>query len=188
MRRAVVLALLALTAAAVAGCGGGSEEETSSFGGGTVTIPSGVHGLYGELEALLAQFPYQPWFDQCVEAGVHKKLSQAEVEEIEKLPESKRSEQALGVIAEARTVCEKRNRPLIDPNASEDELDLYRAGYVQPLREKAEAEEFSPEGVACVEEKVENLAAPKLLVLGNGNPSAGKVILLAVLSTCAKAG
>jgi hypothetical protein len=187
VRRAAVLALLALTAALVAGCGGGSEDETSSFGGGTITIPEGVHGLYPELQALLAQYPYQTWFTNCVEAGVHKKLSAAEVEAIEKLPESKRSEQALGAISEARSVCEKTNRPLIDPNASEEELDLYRAGYVQPLREEAEAKKFSAAGIACVEEKVENLAAPKVLVLGNGNPAAGKVILLAVLSTCAKA-
>jgi hypothetical protein len=189
VRRAIVLVVLALgVVAALAGCGGGgSGEQTASADGGTITIPEGVHGVYGEIAALLDQFPYQPWFTRCVVAKFKKQVGPAEAKELDEVTEASTSSKEQKVLVEARTACEKSPRSLIDPNASEEEFARYRAGYVQPLREAAEAKKFSTEGVACVEKKVEELTTAKVLALGNGSAKLGEVILLAILSTCAKA-
>ena len=188
MRRATCLVVLALAATALAGCGGsGSGDPTSSAAGGTITIPDGVHGVYGELEALLAQFPYEPWFTKCVVTKFKRQLGPAEAKELEGLTEAATSSKEQQILVDARTACEKSKRPLIDPKASEKEFDLYRAGYVQPLREAAEAKKFSTSAVACVEKRVEELTPAKVLALGNGSAKLGEVILLAILSTCARA-
>jgi hypothetical protein len=185
--RATFLVIGALCAAVLAGCGGGSEDETSSFGGQVVTVPSGVHGIYGELEAFLAQFPYQAWYTKCVVAKVKKELTPREAEALEKLPESSRAAKAEEIIAAAGPSCIKSSkRPVIDPNASAKEFALYRAGFVEPMRKIAEEHEFGSDEVACVEEKVEALTQPKVLALGNGSHKIREVILLAVLSSCAK--
>jgi hypothetical protein len=188
VRRAVVLAFLALTAAVVAGCGS-SGDQTSSFNGQVVTVPGDVHDVYGEIEAFLAQFPYQAWYTKCVVTKVKKELKPQEAEALESLPESSRAGKAEAIIAAAGPAClESSKRPVIDPNASEKEFDLYRSGFVEPMRKIAEEHEFGSTEVACVEEKIKQLAVPKILALGNGSHKVREVVLLAVLSGCAKAG
>jgi hypothetical protein len=156
--------------------------------GQTITVPNDVHGLYGELEALLAQFPYQQWYSHCVVERVKKQVSPAGAEALEKLPEGKREARAEKIISKAGPACEESSsRPVIDPNASEKEIALYRSGYVGPLRELAEHDGLESEAVACVEEAVEGLPTPKVVTLGNGSRKAREAILLSIFKPCAKA-
>jgi hypothetical protein len=183
--RATLLVILAL-AAVVAGCGG-SGDQTASLNGETVTVPGDVHGFYGELEVLLAQFPYQGWYRRCVVSQVKKELSPAEAEAFAKLPESTRESKATRIIAKAGPTCEKSTgRPLIDPNAGEKELALYRAGYLTPMRELAERHGLSSDQVSCVEEGIEELPGSKVVALGNGSHKVREGILLSVFEPCAK--
>jgi hypothetical protein len=58
--RLVLLFAIALIATlAVAGCGSSSDQTLSVGDGHTITVSGDVHGFYGELEAILDQFPYQ---------------------------------------------------------------------------------------------------------------------------------
>lgn len=186
--RATLLVICALaTGLLVAGCGG-SNDQTTKFNGQTLTVPSDVHGVYGELEALLAQFPYQRWYTRCVVGRVKKELSPAEAEALEQLPESKRAGKAQQIIAAAGPACEKSTRrPLLDPNASEKELDLFRSSFVAPLRRLAERSNLDAEQVACVEEGIEGLPGVKVVALGNGSHKTREGILLSVIKPCAQA-
>jgi hypothetical protein len=185
--RAVLLVIAALATGLLLAACGSSGDKTESVGGGTITVPADVHGVFPELETLLAQFPYQRWYTDCVIARVKKELSPKEVEELEEQPESS-SAGAERIIATAGHFCEKSsNRPLIDPNASAKELALYRAGYVEPLKSKAEAEGFKGAQVECVGEAVEELPPGKVVGLGNGTSAVRKGILLSVFAQCVKA-
>jgi hypothetical protein len=184
--RATLLVFVALAAVVLAGCGG-SGDQTASLNGETVTVPSDVHGFYGELEVLLAQFPYQDWYSRCVVTQVKKELSPAEAEAFANLPESTRESKATRIIAKAGPTCETATgRPVIDPNAGEAELALYRAGFLTPMRELAEGHGMSSGQVACVEEGIEELPGSKVVALGNGSHRVREGILLSVFEPCAK--
>jgi hypothetical protein len=184
--RATLLVSLALAAVGVVGCGG-SGDQTASLNGETITVPADVHGVYGELEAMLAQFPYQRWYKGCVVAQVKKELSPAEAESFGKLPESTRAGRAAKIIAKAGPACERStDRAVIDPNATEQQLDLYRAGYIAPIRELAESQGLSSDQVSCVEEAVEQLPPAKVIDLGNGSHKVREGVLLSVVEPCAK--
>jgi hypothetical protein len=183
--RVTLLAIVALAAAVLAGCGS-SNDQTASLNGETVTVPSDVHGFYGELEAILAQFPYQDWYAKCVVSTTKESLSPAEAEKLSDLPEGKREAKEEAIISKAGPECEKSSkRPVIDPNATEQQIALYRAGYITPLREIAESDKFGEKGLACVEEAVEALPAKKVITLGNGARKAREAILVSILTPCA---
>jgi len=180
--RVTLLAIVALAAAVLAGCG---SSDSGTVAGG-FTVPSDVHDLYGEAEAILDQLPYQSWYTKCVIGRIRKSVVPKEAEELAKLPEAQRETKASKEIAGAGPECEKSSkRPVIDPNASETEIDLYRAGYVAPLAEIAKKDKFDESGIACVEEGVESLPANKVITLGNGARKAREAILVSILTPCA---
>jgi hypothetical protein len=187
--RATLLVIAALaTGLLVAACGS-SGAQTQSVGGAVVTVPTDVHGIYPELETLLAQFPYQRWYTDCVLARVKKELSPKEAEALDQNPESSGVGKAEGIIAAAGSACKKSSKRLvIDPNASEKELALFRAGFVEPYRAEAEKQGFEGAQLACVEEGVEELPSGKVIGLGNGTSAVREGILLSVLAQCVKAG
>jgi hypothetical protein len=186
--RATLLVIAALATGLLLAACGSSGGKTESVGGGTVTVPADVHGVYPELETLLAQFPYQRWYTDCVISRVKKELSPKEVEALEEQPESSSAAGAEQIIATAGHFCERSSkRALIDPNASAKELALYRAGYVEPLKSKAEAEGFEGAQVECVGETVEELPPGKVIGLGNGTSAVRKGILLSIFAQCVKA-
>jgi hypothetical protein len=188
--RATLLVIAALaTGLLLAACGGSSGGgQTESVGGGTITVPADVHGVYSELEALLAQFPYQHWYTNCVEARVKKELSPKEAEALDQNPESSGVGKAEQIIAAASAACkESSKRPLIDPNASDKELALFRAGFIEPYKSQAEKQGFEGAGLECIEETVEELPRGKVIGLGNGTTAVREGILLSVLAQCVKA-
>jgi len=184
--RATLLVIAALAMGLLVAACGSSGGKTESVGGATVTVPADVHGVYPELEALLAQFPYQGWYTKCVITRVKKELSPSEVEALEQKPESAGAGKAEQDIAAAGAACKKSKRPLVDPNASEKELALFRAGFVEPLRSEAEKNGFEGAQLECVERTVEELPPGKVIALGNGTSAVRKGILLSVLAQCVK--
>lgn len=184
--RVTLLVVIALAAIVVGGCGS-SGGQTASLNGEQVTVPSDVHDVYGEVEAFLDQLPYQGWYTKCVVKRVKNTLSPAEAEALSELPESEREGKATRAITKAGPACEKStNRPVIDPNASEKELALYRAGYLTPVRALAEENGMSSDQVSCVEEGFEELSDAKVVDLGNGSHKVREGILLSVFKPCAK--
>jgi hypothetical protein len=187
--RATLLVIAALaTGLLLAACGSSGGGQTESLGGGTITVPADVHGVYSELETLLAQFPYQRWYTDCVVTRVKRELSPKEAEALDQNPESSGVGKAEQIIAAASSACKKSSkRPLIDPNASDKELALYRAGYVGQMRQDAESRGFEGAQLECVEQGVEELPGGKVVGLGNGTHAVHDGILLSVLAQCVKA-
>jgi hypothetical protein len=182
--RTVLVVIAVLAAALVAGCGG-SSEETLSVGEQTITVPSDVHGFYGELEAILDQFPYQHWYTKCVVDQVKKVVSPAEAES---LSESQSEEKAMQVIAKAGPACEKATgRAAVDPNASSDEIAVLRADYVPSMVALAEANKLDQAQVECVEQRFESLPDARVVAMSNGSHAVREGILLSVFKPCAKA-
>ena len=128
-RLVLLLIVAALTGGIVAGCGGGGDK-TGTVGGATVTIPGDAEGFYGELEAILTQYPYQHWYVDCVMREAQKLLSPKEAEQLDDLPESEREQKSQEVAAKAGPSCEKSGRATIDPNASAAEIQLLRVSSV----------------------------------------------------------
>jgi len=182
-----ILALIAVLAAAVlAGCGGGSGDTTARLGKETITVPSDTHGVYAELEAILDQLPYRPWYTKCVVGEVEKVLDPAEAEELAELPEAEREEKAMQITSQAGPACEaKHHGPVIDANASTKELDLLRAGYVTSMKAVAESNGASPTQTACIESGFEKLPEKELIEIGNGSKAVREGILLSVFKPCA---
>lgn len=186
MRATLLVIVVALVAALVAGCGS-SGGQTASLNGETVTVPGDVHDVYGEVEAFLAQLPYQGWYTECVIKHIKKSLSPKEAEALAELPESEREGKASRAITKAGPACEKStDRPVIDPNAPEKALNLYRAGYLTPVRDLAEENGMSSDQVSCVEEAFQELPTAKIVALGNGSHKVREGILLSVFKPCAK--
>ena len=186
--RATLLVIAALATGLLLAACGSSGGQTESVAGGTITVPADVHGVFPELETLLAQFPYQRWYTDCVIARAKKEVSPKEAEVLEKQPESKGAAQAEQAIAGVVSSCKKASkRPLVDPNASEKELALFRAGFVEPYRSEAEKHGFEGAQLECVEQTVEELPGGKVVGLGNGTDAVREGILLSVLAQCVKA-
>ncbi|HVW45409.1 MAG TPA: hypothetical protein VHA76_00020 [Solirubrobacterales bacterium] len=187
MRSALLATAALVTGLLLAACGG-SGDQTASVGGGTITVPGDVHGVYGELESLLAQFPYQRWYTECVVARVKKELGPREAEALEEQAESSDTVKAEKIIAAAGRACEKTSgRPVIDPNATDQELAIYRGGLVEEMRKIAESRGFEGARLECVERTFEELPGGKVVGLGNGTHQVREGILLSVLAQCVKA-
>ena len=186
--RATLLVIAALATGLLLAACGSSGGQTESVAGGTITVPADVHGVYPELETLLAQFPYQRWYTDCVVARVKKELSPKEAEVLDQNPEPSGVGKAEQIIAAAGAACKKSSkRPLIDPNASDKELALFRAGFIEPYKSEAEKQGFEGAQLECVEQNVEELPGGKVVGLGNGTHQVREGILLSVLAQCVKA-
>jgi hypothetical protein len=182
--RATLLVIAALATGLLLAACGSSGSETESVGRATVTVPADVHGVIPELEALLAQFPYQRWYSDCIVATVRKGLTPAEAE----AAEASGAPNAEKIIAAAGPACKKSSkRPIVDPNASEKELDILRAGFVEQIVPEAKKKGFEGAKLECVEQTAEELPAGKVLGLANGTHQVRAGILLSVLAQCVKA-
>jgi hypothetical protein len=186
--RASLSLLVLLAALVVAGCGGGSGDQTATLGDQTITVPSDVHGFYGELEAILDQLPYEAWYAKCVITETKKSISPEEAEVLAELPEEEREEKATEATSAAGPICEAKHRlPVVDPKASPKELALLRAGYISSMKSVAESKGATPGQAACVEEGFEELPDEELIAVVNGSKTVREGILLSVFKPCTKA-
>ncbi len=186
MRVVLLLSATLATAVLAAGCGGSSEQTLSVGQGETITVPTDVNGFYGELEAILDQFPYQHWYVDCVVHEAKKILGPKGAEELEELPDGEREQKAQQAAAKAEPACEKTDRPTIDPNASSEEIELLRVSSVPGITEFAESNGMSPTQVACVQNFFKKLPDGKIIELRNGTDKAREGILVSVFRPCAQ--
>jgi hypothetical protein len=185
--RASLLSLIAavLAVGLLAGCGGGSGDATATLGDETLTMPSDVHGFYPELEAILAQLPYEAWYAKCVVSEVKKSIDPEEAEKLAELPEDERESLANQATSKAGPICEAKHRlPVVDPKASPKELNLLRAGYVSSMKAVAESKGATASQATCVEEGFEELSDKDLIAVVNGAKTVREGILLEVFKPC----
>jgi hypothetical protein len=186
VRIALLFGALLATVALLAGCGGSSDQTLSVGSEGTITVAGDVHGFYGELEAILDQFPYQHWYVACVVREAKKILDPKEAEELAELPEAERQEKTQQAVSEAQPGCEKTDRPTVDPNASSKQIALLRASSLPGIVGLAESNGMSSTQVACVRSFFEKLSDQKIVELRNGTDKAREGILVSVFRPCAQ--
>lgn len=186
LRLVLLLIAAALVGAVVAGCGSSGKETGTVGGGETVTIPADAEGFYGELEAILDQYPYQQWYVSCAMREAKKILSPKEAEELEDLPESEREQKSQEVAAKAGPPCEKSGRPTIDPNASSAEIQLLRVSSVPAIAEFAETNGMNATQVACVQSLFKKLSDKQMIELRNGTSEVREGILVSVFKPCSR--
>lgn len=185
--RAALALIAALAALVLVGCGGSSGGQTATVGDQTITVPGDTHGVYGELEAILTQLPYEAWYTKCVVAEVKKRIGRAEAEALAKLPEGEREKKATEITSRAGPACEARHHlPVVDPSASAKELALLRAGYASSMTALAEAHGATAHQIACVERGFEKLSDKQLVAVVNGAKAVREGILLSVFKPCSK--
>jgi len=185
LRLVLLLIVAALAGGVIAGCGS-SGDKAGTVGGGTVTIPGDAKGFYGELEAILAQYPYQHWYVACVMREAKKFLSPKEAEELEDLPEAERQQKSQEVAAKAGPPCEESGRATIDPNATPEEIQLLRVSSVPAIAEFAEANGMNSTQVACVQSLFKKLSDKQIVELRNGTDEVREGILVSVFKPCSR--
>ncbi len=183
--RFVLLLIVAALVGGIVGCGSSGDKATS-VGGGTVTIPGDAEGVYGELEAILGQYPYQHWYVDCVMHEAKKFLDPEEAEELEELPDAEREQKSQEVAAKAGPACEKTDRPTIDPNASSGEIQLLRVSSTPAIAEFAEANGMNSTQVACVQNLFKKLSDKQIIELRNGTDTVREGILVSVFKPCSR--
>jgi hypothetical protein len=186
LRLLALLGAVLATAVLVAGCGSSSDGTSTGGDGGTVTIAGDQHGFFGELEAILDQFPYQHWYVACVMREAKRFVDPAEAEELADLSEAERQKRTQQAVDKAQPGCEKTARATVDPNASSKEIDLLRQSSLPGIVGLAETNGMSSTQVECVESFFAKLPDQKIVELRNGTDKVREGILVSVFRPCAQ--
>lgn len=177
MRR---LSLLALAPAVLllAACGGGSPS------GSTAAEPA--EDPFAELRFVLAKFPYEPWYRDCIVAQVEDKLSAAELEELAELPEEQGRRVALRFALGAAPRCEARGRKPIRADASHVQVQLLRLGYASTLEALGRRQGLDAKQAKCLSRTIAAFPDQKVVALGNASEGERENILVGVVEGCAR--
>ncbi len=177
MRRRLSLLALVPVVLLFAACGGGSSS-TSSAGGGS-------EDPFAQLRFVLAKFPYQPWYADCIVEEVEGKLSAGELEELAKLPEEQGRKVALRFALAAAPNCEAHGRKPIAPHPSHVQVQLLRVGYGSTLEALGKRQGLDPKQAACLSRTIARFPDEKVVALGNATEKERERILVEVVEGCA---
>jgi hypothetical protein len=180
MRR---LSLLALAPAVLllAACGGGSSTSSvsSSF------EPAG-EDPFAELRFVLAKFPYESWYRDCIVEQVEGELSAGELEELAELPDEQGRRVALRFALGAAPECEARGRKPIRADATHVQVQLLRIGYASTLEALGKRQGLNATQAKCLSQTIAGFPDSKVVALGNASEAKREKILVGVVEGCAK--
>ncbi|HYC80685.1 MAG TPA: hypothetical protein VEB65_02785, partial [Solirubrobacterales bacterium] len=170
MRRLSFL-VLAPTVLLLAACGGGS----SSIGS---TATETAEDPFAELRFVLAKFPYEPWYRDCIVEQVEDKLSVAELEELAELPEEQGRRVALRFALGAAPRCEARGRKPIRKNPTHVQVQLLRIGYASTLEALGKRQGLDAKQAKCLSRTIAAFPDEKIVALGNASEGKREKILV----------
>jgi hypothetical protein len=175
-----LLSLLALAPALLllAACGGGSSSGSTA----------GEHGEdpFAELRFVLAKFPYEPWYRDCILEQVEAKLSAGELEELAELPDAQGRRVALRFALGAAPKCEARGREPIRTDATHVQVQLLRIGYASTLEALGKRQGLDAKQAKCLSRTIAAFPDEKVVALGNASEGKREKILVGVVEGCAK--
>lgn len=176
-----LLSLLALVPAVLllAACGGGSSSS-----GSTAAKPAA--DPFAQLRLVLAKFPYEPWYRECIVEAVEAKLSAGELEELVALPDEQGRKVALRFALGAAPRCEARGRKPIRADASHVQVQLLRIGYGSTLEALGKSQGLDPRQARCLSRTIAEFPDGKVIALGNASEAKRERILVGVVEGCAK--
>ena len=176
-----LLSLLALAPAVLllAACGGGSSST-----GSTATEPG--EDPFAELSFVLAKFPYEPWYRDCIVTQVEDKLSAGELEELAELPDEQGRRVALRFALGAAPNCEARGRKPIRADATHVQVQLLRVGYASTLEALGKSQGLDAKQAKCLSQTIAGFPDERVVALGNASEGKREKILVGVVEGCAK--
>ena len=175
-----LLSLLALAPAVLllAACGGSSST------GSTAAEPG--EDPFAELRSVLAKFPYEPWYRDCILTKVEDKLSAAELEELAELPEEQGRRVALRFALGAAPRCEARGRKPIRTDATHVQVQLLRISYASTLEALGRRQGLDAKQAKCLSRTIAAFPDEKVVALGNAGEAKRERILVGVVEGCAR--
>jgi hypothetical protein len=177
MRRRLSLLALVPVVLLLASCGGGGGSSTGSG--------EGSEDPFAQLRSVLAKFPYEPWYRDCIVEQVEAKLSAAELEELAALPAEQGRRVALRFALGAAPRCEARGREPIVANPSHVQVQLLRIGYATTLEALGRREGLGSKQAKCLSETIAGFPDAKVVALGNAPEKQRERMLVGVVESCA---
>ncbi|MGD9737337.1 MAG: hypothetical protein AB7V58_17270 [Solirubrobacterales bacterium] len=178
MRRLLSLVALAPAVLLLAACGGGSSSSSSAAESG--------EDPFAELRFVLAKFPYEPWYRDCLVDQVEAKLSAAELEELAELPDAQGRRVALRFALGAAPNCDRQGRQPIRADASHVQIQLLRIGYASTLEALGKRQGLDAKQAKCLSQTIAGFPDEKVIALGNASEAKREKILVGVVEGCAK--
>ena len=173
MRRTLgLLICLVATVLLVPACGG-SGDKVATVGTSEITVSGDTptDTFYEKFRALTEQSPYLPWFTSCLEREAKQLMTPAEAKELESAPEAEGLKRLTATFASASEICETNGRHYIDPEASEEELEIVRSSEAVGVGMMLKAQGFPDEMVSCMEDLIGAVPPQELVTLIEGKPS-----------------
>lgn len=178
VRRLTVLLVLPAVLL-LAACGGGS-----SSGGDAGTEAS--RDPFGALRFVLAKFPYEPFYRECLIAEVERKLSAEELEELAALPERQGRRVALRFALGAAPKCERKGEDPIVAHPTHVQVNLLRVGYSSALEALGRRERLDAKQVECLGSTLAKLPDGEIVALGDASEKEREKMLVKVIEGCAR--
>ncbi len=178
------LGLLALVPAVLllAACGGGSSSSPATAS----TSEEAAEDPFAELRFVLAKFPYEPWYRDCIIEQVEGELSGDELEELAELPDEQGRRVALRFALGAAPECEARGRKPIRAGATNVQVQLLRVGYASTLEALGKRQGLNANQAKCLSQTIAGFPDEKVVALGNASEGKREKILVGVVEGCAK--
>lgn len=166
----------------IAACGGGSSTTGPTTGGGSTEASADP---FGQLRAVLAKFPYAPFYRECLVAEVEDELSAEELEELAELPAEQGRRVALRFALGAAPKCESQGEDPIVADPSHVQVNLLRVGYSSTLEALGRREGLDRKQAKCLGATIARFPDGKVVALGNASEAKREAMLVEVIERCA---
>lgn len=177
----IPLALVSI-AALLSACGG--STATVKLGKQEVTIPSDLPSLGARMRAVLAQEPMEKWAVNCFVTQYEKLLTPEQEEKLGTESEAEFAEFVQPHLQEINQACETPGRHIMNPHASEAELEQIRSAQAAGLGLVLRGNHAPASEIECVEERFEELPRAKLLASLEGTEPRRQQIYLELGLLC----
>jgi hypothetical protein len=182
MKRLVLVLVALLCTGALAACG--SSDKTATIGTSEVTIAGEPDSLIEYVRATAEQAPYEKWALDCVVGQLEKVITPAEEERLEGATEKEFGEFLSPHLVQMNKACERPDRHIFNPHATEEELALVRSSEVVGIRAVLLAADVPTGERECIEDRVSRLPGPELVALIEADEAQREALFVKLGAPC----
>lgn len=186
---AAVLVLLAIAGAVKAITDDDSDPnyKTVTIGSTEVSIPFYISGdelIPATIKRYMAKLGYVPAYRHCVAGELARKISPAELEGDSGVSATAFKEKTIDAMAQANPKCSEPGRPILDPDATPEQIARIRESLVAALPVELASLNLTADQTACAAKRVGQLSDAEVLAAENGGPSRGQAIFAKAMEPC----